>query len=78
MLPVCLEWTKDKGRVFATSNKSKEGSQRLVHSIYFPTLAKIGVVSKIKEVHYRHTDQTVWEIHPDKFYENLELYPRWV
>jgi hypothetical protein len=36
------------------------------------------VVSKIKEVHYRHTDQTVWEIHPDKFYENLELYPRWV
>ena len=78
MLPVCLEWAKDKGRVFATSNKSKEGSQRLVHSIYFPTLAKIGVVSKIKEVHYRHTDQTVWEIHPEKFYENLNLYPRWI
>ena len=78
MLPACLEWTKGKGRVYATSNKSKEGSQRLVHSIYFPTLAKIGVVSKIKEVHYRHTDQTVWEIHPDKFYANLELYPRWV
>jgi hypothetical protein len=64
--------------MFATSNSSKEASQRLVHSYYFPTLAKIGVVSKIKDVHYRHTDQTVWEIHPDKFYANLELYPRWV
>tara|TARA_R110000823_G_scaffold250402_1_gene373533 strand:- start:665 stop:1222 length:558 start_codon:yes stop_codon:yes gene_type:complete len=78
LLPQCLKWVGDKGRVFATSNASKEASQRLVHSYYFPTLAKIGIVSKVKEVHYRHTDQTVWEIHPEKFYENLELYPRWV
>lgn len=78
LLPQCLEWVGGRGRCFATSNASKEASQRLVHSIYFPTLAKVGVVSKIKEVHYRHTDQTVWEIHPNKFYENLERYPRWV
>ena len=79
LLPQCLEWVGNKGRVFATSNKSKEASQRLVHSYYFPTLEKIGVVSKhIDNVHYRHTDQTVWEIHPDKFYANLKLYPRWV
>jgi|TARA_B110000259_G_scaffold44626_1_gene51747 hypothetical protein len=78
LLPQCLKWVGNKGRVFATSNASKEASQRLVHSYYFPTLAKIGIVSKVKEVHYRHTDQTVWEIHPEKFYENLELYPRWV
>jgi hypothetical protein len=79
LLPQCLDWVGTKGRVFATSNKSKEASQRLVHSYYFPTLEKIGVVSKyIDNVHYRHTDQTVWEIHPDKFYANLERYPRWV
>ena len=35
------------------------------------------IVEKIKDVHYRHTDQTVWEIHPDKFYENLNRYTRW-
>jgi hypothetical protein len=78
LLPQCIEWVGGRGRMFATSNASKEASQRLVHSYYFPTLAKLGIVSKIKDVHYRHTDQTVWEIHPDKFYANLKLYPRWV
>jgi len=77
MLPQCIEWVSGRGRMFATSNASKEASQRLVHSYYFPTLAKLGIVEKIKDVYYRHTDQTVWEIHPDKFYENLNRYTRW-
>lgn len=78
LLPKCIEWVNGRGRMYATSNASKEASQRLVHSIYFPTLEKEGIVTKIKEVHYRNTDQTVWEIHPDKFYENLKRYPRWI
>ena len=77
LLPQCIEWVAGRGRMFSTSNASKEASQRLVHSYYFPTLAKIGIATKVKEIHYRHTDQTVWEIHPDKFLENLERYPRW-
>jgi hypothetical protein len=77
LLPQCIKWVADRGRMFATSNASKEASQRLVHSYYFPTLEKIGIVSKIKDVHYRHTDQTVWEIHADKFFKNLEKYERW-
>lgn len=77
LLPQCIEWVAGRGRMFATSNASKQASQRLVHSYYFPTLAKLGIVEKIKDVHYRHTDQTVWEIHPDKFYENLGKYERW-
>jgi hypothetical protein len=77
LLPQCIEWVAGRGRMFATSNASKEASQRLVHSYYFPTLEKIGIVSKIKDVHYRHTDQTVWEIHADKFFKNLEKYERW-
>ncbi len=78
LLPKCLEWVDGRGDVFATSNKSKEASQRLVHSYYFPTLEKIGIVKRIKEVKYRYTDQTVWQIFPDKFYENLSRYPRWI
>lgn len=77
-LPQCLEWVNGRGRVFATSNQSKEASQRLVHKHYFPTLEKIGLVTKhIDNITYRYTNQTVWEIHPDKFYENLKKYPRW-
>ena len=78
MLPQCIEWVSGRGRMFATSNASKEASQRLVHSYYFPTLAKLGIVEKIKDVHYRHTDQTVWEIHPDAFFTNLERFERWI
>jgi len=78
LLPKCIEWVGGRGRMFATSNASKEASQRLVHNYYFPTLAKLEIVSKIKDINYRKTDQTVWEIHPQKFLENLERYPRWV
>jgi hypothetical protein len=76
LLPKCIEWAK--GNLYATSNNSKEASQRLVHKYYFPTLEELGIASKIKDIHYRSTDQTVWQIHPDKFYKNLERYPRWI
>ncbi len=77
LLPQCLSWVGSKGTVYATSNSSKEASQQLVHKHYFPTLEKIGIVKKIKEISYRYTDQTVWQIFPDRFYENLSKYPRW-
>lgn len=77
-LPKCIEWVDGRGKIYATSNESKEASQRLVHNIYFPTLEKIGIATKIKEVYYRNTNQTVWKIDPDKFFENLKLFPRWV
>lgn len=77
LLPQCIEWVAGRGRMFATSNASKEASQRLVHNYYFPTLAKLGIVTKVKEVYYRYTEQTVWEIHADKFLENLNRFTRW-
>lgn len=77
LLPACIEWVNDRGRMFATSNSSKVASQRLVHSYYFPTLERLNIVKRVKDVHYRYTDQTVWEIFPDRFYENLAKYPRW-
>lgn len=76
LLPACISWT-GVDNIYATSNDSRVASQRLVHRHYFPTLEKIGIVEKIKEVNYRNTDQTVWKIHGDRFLENLSKYPRW-
>jgi len=76
LLPQCIEWAGNN--VYATSNESKIASQRFVHRTYFPTLEKIGVVKKVKDVFYRGTDQTVWKINVDLFYENLNRYPRWI
>lgn len=77
LLPACISWT-GKDNIYATSNDSIVASQRLVHRHYFPTLEKLGIVERIKDVNYRHTDQTVWRINADKFFENLERYPRWI
>jgi hypothetical protein len=76
LLPTCIKWAK--GDLYATSNASNVGSQRLVHRHYFPTLAELGIVKRIKTVYYRGVDQTVWQIYPDKFLANLECYPRWI
>jgi hypothetical protein len=70
LLPACIEWT-GKQNIYATSNDSEVASQRLVHRHYFPTLESLGIVERVKEVHYRYTDQTVWKINADKFLENL-------
>lgn len=79
LLPTCLEWVNNRGRVFATSNYNNEASQRLVHCYYFPILEKMGLVKKcLENIVYRYTTQTVWEIYPDKFLEDLSRYPRWL
>jgi hypothetical protein len=78
LLPTCIEWTPPWSDLYATSNEGAAASQRLVHKHYFPTLEKLGIVERVKEMTYRNTDQTVWKIRADKFLENLERYPRWV
>jgi hypothetical protein len=75
-LPKCIEWT-NTNEIYATSNDSNIASQRLVHKFYFPTLEKLGIVNRVKEIDYRGLIQTVWKINPDKFLENLNKYPRW-
>jgi hypothetical protein len=78
LLPKCLEWVGNRGSAYATSNPSKQASQRLVHKYYFPTLAELDIVEQIKDVDYRGLLQTVWKINGDKFLNNLEKYPRWI
>lgn len=75
LLPACISWAGDN--IYATSNDSPVASQRLVHRHYFPTLEKLGIVERVREVNYRNTDQTVWKIYADRFQENLAKYPRW-
>lgn len=76
-VPTCINWAGEDARVFATSNESKEASQRLVHRYYFPTLERLGLVKKIKKVFYRGLEQQVWEIYPKKFIDHLDCFPRW-
>jgi len=76
-IPKCIDWTGKHNNLYITSNENSSGSQKLVHTIFFPTLAKKGIMTKIKDVHYRGTDQTVWKLNVDLFIKDLVHYPRW-
>ena len=76
-IPVCIQWAGENKDLYITSTNSQLASQRLVHNIYFPTLAKIGTVEKIGNIFYRNTDQTAWKLNVEIFLNQLSLYPRW-
>lgn len=77
LIPTCIEWAPKGSRLFITSNESTVGTQRRVHNIFGPALERQGAMKKIKDVHYRGTDQTVWELYPDVFMDQLNQLPRW-
>jgi len=77
LIPVCIEWAPRGSRLFITSNESEVGTQKLVHRIFGPAMEASGQMKRIKDVFYRGTQQTVWEIFPDKFYQELDKYTRW-
>lgn len=78
LIPACIEWTPPWANLYITSNENTVGTQRRVHNIFGPALERTGVMKRVKEVFYRGTEQTVWQLFPDKFYKELEKYPRWV
>jgi hypothetical protein len=77
LIPVCIEWAPKTAKLYITSNESSVGTQRLVHNIFGPAMEQTGQMKKIKDMIYRGTNQTVWEIFPDKFNEALNTYARW-
>jgi hypothetical protein len=77
LIPACIEWAGKDNDLYITSNDLESGSQRLVHNIYFPAMAETGQVEKVCDLDYRGTLQTVWKLNVDRFYEELNKYPRW-
>jgi hypothetical protein len=77
LIPVCIGWTPPWANLYITSNENSVGTQRLVHNIFGPAMEATGQMERIKEIDYRGTRQTVWELYANKFLEELERNPRW-
>jgi len=77
LIPACIEWAPKGSSLYITSNENDAGTQRLVHRIFGPAMEKSGQMKRVKDLFYRGTMQTVWQLFPDKFYEELGKYPRW-
>jgi hypothetical protein len=76
-IPQCIGWAGASKNLYITSNESKTGSQRLVHSIYCPALEKTGALSNAGVIEYRGIEQTVWKLDVFEFFRQLSLLPRW-
>ena len=48
-----------------------------MHSIVAPTLESTGVYTKIKELDYRGTRQTVWRVNADVYFKQLYDVKQW-
>ena len=77
LIPACIDWCPQGSRLYITSNESSVGTQRLVHRIFAPAMEKSGQMKKVTELYYRNENQTVWELFPDKFLEELNRNKRW-
>ena len=77
LIPTCLDWVPRGSKVFITSNEKLVGTQRLVNKIFCPAMEQSGQMKKIKNIFYRGTEQNIWELFPDKFYEELNRHGRW-
>ncbi len=78
LIPSCIDWAPSNSLLYITSNESDTGTQRLVHRIFGPAMEQTGQMKRIKEIFYRGTEQTVWQLFPEKFYEELNKYKRWI
>lgn len=78
LIPACIDWAPANSSLYITSNESDTGTQKLVHRIFGPAMEETGQMKRIKEIFYRGTEQTVWQLFPEKFYEELNKYKRWI
>lgn len=76
-IPKCIEWAGLDKDLYITSNESKSGSQRLVHSIYCPALERTGALTNVTSLHYRGLKQTFWKLNINTFLEQLEKFGKW-
>ena len=74
LIPTCIDWAPKGSKLFITSNKSSIGTQRLVHHIFGPVMEAAGQMKRVTEMLYRGTEQTVWQLYPDKFLTELEKF----
>jgi hypothetical protein len=77
LIPACIEWAPKDSRLYITSNENEAGTQRLVHRIYGPAMESSGQMTRVKNMFYRGTEQTVWELLPKQFYKALNKSKRW-
>lgn len=76
-IPKCIEYIGSGSTLYATTNESKEATQRLIHALFMPGLQRLGVAEKLTNMYYRGLNQTFWKFYSEKFMDSLNSSKRW-
>jgi hypothetical protein len=71
LMPACIEWAPPWEDLYITSHPSEVGTQRLVHTVWGPSLEKTGVLTRAFEREYRGHVQTFWKLNVKVFLDQL-------
>ena len=71
LMPACIEWVPPWEDLYITSHLSEVGTQRLVHTVWGPSLEKTGVLTRAFEKEYRGHVQTFWKLNVEVFLNQL-------
>jgi len=77
-IPASVEWAGWDKEYYITSNNSPVASQRLVHKLWCPEMARMGMMTKVHELEYRGHIQSFWRVYVDKIIEDLNNCPKWL
>ncbi len=75
-MPACIDWIGNQD-MYITTHPSDVGTQRLVHTIWGPSLEKTGVLTRAFEKEYRGHLQTFWKLNTGVFLEQLAKVDKW-
>jgi hypothetical protein len=75
-IPQCVEWVGEHD-MYITTHPSEVGTQRLVHTVWGPSLSATGCLEQAFNKEYRGHVQTFWKLNKQVFLEQLNKEKRW-
>jgi hypothetical protein len=77
-MPVCIDWAGEDKDLYISTHPSDVGTQRMVHTVWGPSLEKTGVLQSPVDRHYRGHVQSFWKLNVNEFKKQLDSRPRWL
>lgn len=77
-IPKCIEYCGLDSDMYISSHPSDVGTQKRVHTVYCPSLEKLGTLTRTRELMYRGHLQTFWKLNSEVFLTQLNSSPRWI
>jgi len=76
-VPISIKQTPENSSLYITTSNKEIASMKAIHNLVLPELSKTNSVKNIKNVYYKGTEQTIWQLFPNIFLNNLNRYPKW-